>query len=312
MSITFGPVPSRRLGRSLGINNIPPKICTYSCVYCQLGRTHGTTIQRTPMYAPSLIHEEVDARVRMLRTAGEPVEYLTFVPDGEPTMDANLGNEIQRLRDLSIPIAVITNSSLLWQPELREELNGADLVSLKIDTVRHRTWKRINRPHPALFLEHILEGIRLFSKSFHGTIYTETMLVQGVNDTEEEMEGVAEELAVLHPDRAYLSIPIRPPAERWVVPPSEEDVTMAYQIFREKVEEVECLTGMEDPTFLAVGDAEEDLLRITAVHPMREEAVRAFLQRAGGEWSIVEQLLQRGELVEVSYRGQRFFLRAIP
>jgi wyosine [tRNA(Phe)-imidazoG37] synthetase (radical SAM superfamily) len=133
--IAFGPVPSRRLGRSLGINNIPPKICTYSCVYCQVGRTHKLQVERRPFYEPQEVLRDVRAKVEKAREAGEPIEYLTFVPDGEPTLDVHLGQEIELLRPLGLPIAVISNTSLIWRQDVREDLMGADWVSLKVDAV---------------------------------------------------------------------------------------------------------------------------------------------------------------------------------
>ena len=145
--IAFGPVPSRRLGRSLGINNIPPKVCTYSCAYCQLGRTIKMQVDRQPFYNPRKILMSVQDKVEKAREAGEPITYLTFVPDGEPTLDINLGREIELLKPLHLPIAVISNASLVWRPEVAAALAMADWVSLKVDTVDEQAWRRLNRPH---------------------------------------------------------------------------------------------------------------------------------------------------------------------
>ena len=121
--IAFGPIPSRRLGRSLGVNHIPPKVCTYSCVYCQVGRTSSLRIRRCAFYDPARVAEAVRERVAQARSSGEAVDFITFVPDGEPTLDINLGQEIARLRPLGIPIAVITNGSLLWREDVRADLS---------------------------------------------------------------------------------------------------------------------------------------------------------------------------------------------
>ncbi|RJS80313.1 radical SAM protein, partial [Candidatus Bathyarchaeota archaeon] len=130
--IAFGPVPSRRLGKSLGINNIPAKVCTYSCVYCQLGRTKEITLERRAFYDPDRIFRDVRRKVEEARTRGEEIDYLTFVPDGEPTLDLNLGVEIELLRRIEIPIAILTNASLLWRRDVEEDLLKADLVSVKV------------------------------------------------------------------------------------------------------------------------------------------------------------------------------------
>ena len=145
--IAFGPVPSRRLGRSLGINNIPPKVCTFSCVYCQVGRTTKMQVGRSSFYEPEEILRVVQDKVERTRKVGEGIDYLTFVPDGEPTLDINLGREIDLLRPLGIKIGVISNASLIGREDVREELMRADWVSLKIDSTREKVWRRCDRPH---------------------------------------------------------------------------------------------------------------------------------------------------------------------
>ncbi|MBN1135317.1 MAG: radical SAM protein [Anaerolineae bacterium] len=309
--IAFGPVPSRRLGRSLGINNIPPKVCTYSCVYCQLGRTIKMQVDRGAFYEPEEIVDAVRNKVVRAREAGESIDYLTFVPDGEPTLDIHLGKEIELLRPLGLPIAVITNASLIWRQDVREELMGADWVSLKVDAVEKAAWQRINRPHGSLNLSSILESALAFAKEYHGDLVTETMLVVGVNDGERRLKTLGGFLARLQPDRAYLSIPTRPPAESWALPPDEQTVNRAYHILGKKVEQVEYLIGYEGNAFAFTGDAEEDLLSITAVHPMREDAVSDYLARAGAGWAVVQQLVAKGKLVEAKHRGHTFYLRKL-
>ena len=148
--IAFGPVPSRRLGRSLGINNIPPKVCTYSCVYCQVGKTSRMQVDRMPFYDPEKIYMAVRTQVAKARQKGESVDYLTFVPDGEPTLDVNLGNEIELLKSLGLKIAVITNGALAWRKDVKADLAKADWVSYKIDSTSEKIWRRINRPQRTL------------------------------------------------------------------------------------------------------------------------------------------------------------------
>lgn len=309
--LVFGPVPSRRLGRSLGVNNVYPKTCSYSCVYCQLGRTTMLTIERRPFYRPEEVYAQVEARVRELRLRGERVDYITFVPDGEPTLDANLGWEIALLKRLGIPVAVITNASLLWRGDVRRDLMGADYVSVKVDAVSEGLWRRVNRPHPSLRLDLILEGIRLFSREYGGILVSETMLINGVN-YKGELEAIADYLASLERlSKAYIAIPTRPPAEGWVKPASEETVNAAFQVFTEKLGpgRVELLVGFEGTGFTSTGNIEEDLLSITAVHPMRRDAVEDLLKRTGSDWSIVEKLVNEGKLVEVEYRGFKYYMR---
>lgn len=308
----FGPIPSRRLGRSLGINNIPPKVCTYSCVYCQVGRTLNMQIERQAFYGPDELLQDVEKKIDEVRKAGESIDYLTFVPDGEPTLDINLGREIDLLKPFGFKIAVITNASLIWCHEVRNELTKADWVSLKVDAVNEEVWRKVNRPYRALQLSSILDGMIKFASMYHGELATETMLVKGLNDSPEHAEEIADFLARLKPDKAYISIPIRPPAETWVQPPDEEVINVSYQIFNKKIKGVEYLIGEEGNAFAATGNVAEDLLSITAVHPMREEAVREFLARAKADESIVQELLARGLLCETEYENKKFYLRSFP
>ena len=317
--ITFGPVPSRRLGRSLGINNIPYKICTYSCVYCQIGRTLKMQLNRAEFYKPSEIYDAVSRHLEKLTQKGEKVDYMTFVPDGEPTLDKNLGEEIKMLKTHNIPIAVITNGSLIYDSEVRDALNEADFISLKVDAVSEKIWRSIDRPHRKLDLEAILDGMRQFADRFHGKLVTETMLIDLSNSpihaqdnrSEQELEKIADFIAELSPDVAYIAVPTRPPAEEWVAPASEDDIAKAYHIFSSKGLKTEYLIGFEGYEFASTGDIEKDILSITAVHPMREDALAEFLKKNGVEWRIVEQLIEKGMLKAVDYMGHRYYLRVL-
>lgn len=309
--LAFGPVPSRRLGRSLGINNIPPKLCTYACVYCQLQRPSTLQLKRQAFYKPDRILQEVQAKVESARGDGEHVDYLTFVPDGEPTLDINLGREIEMLEPLGIQTAVITNGSLLSRAEVREDLAKADWVSLKVDAASESVWRQINRPHGRLDLDALRDGKLAFARDYGGVLATETMLVHGVNDRGESLKRIADVLERIAPDVAYLAVPTRPPAEDWVQAPSEERINRAYQIISERVAHVEYLIGHEGNTFAYTGDVEDDLLSITAVHPMREDAVDAFLRRADAAWVVVERLLREDQLVRAEYGEHAFYLRRL-
>ena len=307
----FGPVPSRRLGRSLGINNIPPKICTYACVYCQLGRTLKMQVDRQGFYEPEEVVQAVRDKVKKVIELGESIDYLTFVPDGEPTLDQNLGLEIERLKPLGIKIAVITNGSLMWREDVREELAKADWVSLKNDAASEDVWHRINRPHRSLSLSAIQEGMIKFAETYEGQLMTETMLVRGINNSEVHLRQVASIIAHLDPNRAYLAIPTRPPAEPWAQPPDETGINRAYQILSEQVTRVEYLIGYEGNAFAFTGNVEEDLLSITSVHPMREDAVTKFLKRAESDWSVVKHLINQNQLVETQHGDHLFYLRRL-
>jgi wyosine [tRNA(Phe)-imidazoG37] synthetase (radical SAM superfamily) len=310
--IAYGPVPSRRLGHSLGVNNIPPKICSYSCVYCQLGRSLNISAERKEFYPPEEIVRRVEKKLQAARKKGEAVDYLAFVPDGEPTLDINLGREIEALRSLGVKIAVITNASLLDRPDVRADLSRADWVSVKVDAVSEDIWRKVNRPHKSLDLAAILEGIEEFSRTFRGELATETMLIRGINDGEKETEKIAGFLSGLKAAKSYLSIPIRPPAEEWAEPAREEEINRAFQVFAAAGLRTEYLIGYEGNFFAFTGNVEEDLLSITSVHPMREDGLTEFLARAESDRSVVNKLLEENRLLETEYRGKKFYLRRLP
>ena len=229
-------------------------------------------------------------------------------------MDINLGKEISILKQIEIPIAVITNASLIWRNDAKEDLLKANLTSLKVDAVSEDLWRRINRPHKNLKLNGILEGITEFANEFKGTIISETMLIDGIN-YEDEFEKIADFLKHLKRlDKAYIAIPTRPPAEKWIKPAKEETVNAAFQVFSERLglDRVEYLIGYEGNAFAFTGNVEEDLLSITAVHPMRKDAVKEFLMKANADWRLIEELLREGKLVELAYEGNRYYMRKLP
>lgn len=309
--IAFGPVPSRRLGQSLGVNNVTAKACSYTCVYCQVGQTSEKIIEPRPFFTSTQIHEAVTARVEKLIARGLPIDHLTFVPDGEPTLDSGLGESIDRLRDLNIPIAVITNSTLLWRSDVRARLRRADLVSLKVDSVHKDAWRRINLPHHDLSLDSILEGIRKFAAGFKSTLITDTMLVAGINDDTASLIDTADFLAEIAPRTAYIAVPTRPTTVKKVHPTDEAGLIRAHKIFTDRLPSVELLTGHEVGEFAYTGDARSDLLAVTAVHPMREVDVRRLLAKDQAGWALVEDLLAEGVLKSTTYEGERYYLRPV-
>jgi len=308
-SLVYGPVPSRRLGRSLGINNIPAKVCAYACIYCQVGRTTRLEMDRQPFYDPDAIYRAVQKRLASAPQGAASADILTFVPDGEPTLDANLGRAIDLLRPLGVPVGVISNGALLDRDDVRADLAKADWVSLKVDAVWDPVWRKINRPRRELRLTDILAGARAFAEAFSGTLVTETMLLADINDADDHLADLADVVARLKPDAAYLSIPTRPPAETWVRRPDESRLNRAYQMFADRMDRVEYLIGYEGDAFAYSGDVEADILSITAVHPMREGAVRKLLSHAGAGWELVDGLMDRGVLTVAAHQGHRYYLR---
>ncbi len=305
----FGPVPSRRLGRSIGINNIPPKVCSYSCSYCQVGKAIRMQSKRQPFYPPEMLVKEVRQLLQQLQHTDEHLDYLTIVPDGEPTLDSQLGALIAQLKQFDINIAVITNGSLLYLPDVREELSQADYVSVKTDSVVEPVWRKINKPLKQLQLNTILEGISTFAKEYKGTLVTETMLLKDINDNHESLEQTAAYIQTLNPAIAYLGIPTRPTALIDAFPADEGTVNIAYHLFQTKLNRVELLTGYEGNAFSSTGNFEEDILSITAVHPMREDAVVALLNKTMSSVEQLNKLIDKQMLKKVYYQNSTYYVR---
>jgi wyosine [tRNA(Phe)-imidazoG37] synthetase (radical SAM superfamily) len=306
---SFGPIPSRRLGQSLGVNNIPPKYCSYSCTYCQVGRTDHLHINRRSFYKPEDIFEDVRNRIEKILQKEGSIDYLSFVPDGEPTLDIYLGKEIDLLKPLGYRVAVFSNASLVWQENVRTDLLKSDWVSFKIDTTDEETRRSLNRPHKKLSLNAILEGMLIFAAEFKGFLATETMLVKGINDSEKNLRGIANFLEHLQPSAAYISVPIRPTAEPEMYVPEEETIYSACRVLNQSIDRVECLLHSNGNEFGFTGQVEDDLLRTTAVQPMREEEVEALLKKSHARWDIIHRLIARGDLIETVYEGRRFYVR---
>ena len=307
--LVYGPIPSRRLGQSIGINHIPPKTCSYSCTYCQIGRTNHMQIQRQAFYPPEQILREAEEKLRQLAAEHKTADYFSFVPDGEPTLDINLGKTIGLLKPLGVKTAVITNASLLWMDDVKEDLLGADWVSVSIDAADEATWRRIDRPHRGLNHAEVLRGIRDFAAVFRGTLVTETMLAEGVNTAQACVEGIVEQIAAVKPAKAYLLVPTRPPAETGVTRASAESLRRAVATVRGvSGADVECITGNEqEEGFFFTENIADDILSIASVHPIREDIIDTLLTKRHADRSVLTGLLQAGRLLPFTYEGKRFY-----
>jgi len=307
--IAFGPIPSRRLGLSLGINNIVSnKVCSYSCVYCQIGVTLKKLATRQVFYEPEKLVENVGDHLEKLDNTHKP-DYLTFVANGEPTIDINLGKEIRLLKKFDIPIAVITNSSLIHLDEVRSDLMEADWISVKVDAVDEAIWRKINRPPVEMALNKILDGLQLFAANYQGKLHTETMLTKGYNDSTKVLKQSASFIALLKPQKAYLSIPTRPPALKEIKAVSEEKLTEVWRIFQKVGLKSELLTGFEGTNAGFTGNAFEDILNITAVHPLRDDTVVRLLKENRTDFSVVNSLVAQGLIKGVKHEGKIYYIR---
>lgn len=306
MKYIFGPVPSRRLGQSLGIDPIPLKTCNWNCVYCQLGRTVPLTNQRKE-YIPC---DEILAQVKAALAAHHPeeIDWVTFVGSGEPTLHSGLGDLIRNVKSLTDkPIAVITNGALIYRPEVRRELSAADAVLPSLDAGTHQLYRKINRPWPELTFERQMEGLSTFRQEYTGKLWVEVMLIKGLNDTEEALQEIATALAAVKPDLVHLGLPTRPPAEAWVQPPDEGGLLRARAILGESASVVHPAAGSFDLS--GYDNLADAVIGIITRHPMRENELIRTLER----WSpselgnVLKELIDSGQAQVITRYGVRFW-----
>ncbi len=302
----FGPVPSRRLGQSLGIDPIPLKTCNWNCIYCQLGRTRPLTNDRRNFFKKEVILSQVKEALDK-HTPGD-IDWITFVGSGETTLQSGLGDMIRGIKAFTdIPVAVITNGSLLFMPEVRQELIAADAVLPSLDAGNATLYRRINRPHPALSFERLTDGLMAFRKIYQGKYWIEVMLIQGLNDDESSLKELADWLEKINPDEVHILQPTRPPAETWVKPPDQEGLLRAHAILGKVAKIILPAEGSFDLS----GDENlvESIMGIITRHPMKVSE----LQEALSKWPSADvreslnQLAESGRAQIVVRQGIRFW-----
>lgn len=306
MKYVFGPVPSRRLGQSLGIDTIPSKTCNWNCVYCQLGRTVPLTNERRE-YLP---RDEILDDVRQALSTHRPqdIDWLTFVGSGEPTLHSGIGWLIRQVKTLTDkPVAVITNGALLYLPEVRDELSAADAVLPSLDAGEPGLYRTINRPHSQTTYDRLLQGLVEFRRGYKGKLWVEVMLVRGLNDTQPALSAIAAALQQIGPDAVHINLPTRPPVETWVEPPDEEGLMRAVATLGAGAQVVHPAEGTFDLS--GCQDVSDALLAILTRHPMREEELMRTLDRwAPGRISeALSKLLADGAAQVVERYGSRFW-----
>jgi len=263
---------------------------------------------RKSYFDPRVIYSEVQRHLEKLTDEDKP-DYLTFVANGEPTLDQNLGESIERLKQFNIPIAVITNASLLKYESVRKDLYQADWVSLKVDANNDTIWEAMNWPMSWLNFEEHIHGMLQFAASYRGKLATETMLVEGVNDSPEIMEQTSKLVAEINPGTAYISIPTRPPAISSVEAPDEPVIIEAFQIFSEKGINTELILGFEGTNTGYTGNAIEDIINICTVHPMREDTLQELLRKNCADHTIIDILVKGNYIKRVLYQSEIFYIR---
>lgn len=309
MKYVFGPVPSRRLGQSLGIDTIPLKTCNWNCVYCQLGRSMPLTNERREYVPMEELLLEAEQALKSHKDGG--IDWVTFVGSGEPTLHSKLGEMIRRVKSITqLPVAVITNGSLLYLPKVREELSAADAVLPTLDAGTVELYRKINRPHPQVTFARLMDGLIKFREEFRGKLWVEVMLVRGLNDSEQALCEIAATLETIHPDEIHINLPTRPPVETWVEPPDEEGLLRAMSILGEVARVAHPAEGHFD--LGGYDNVVDAVIGIITRHPMREDELRNALSR----WpsvevdSILRELEQSGKAQLLERYGRKFWSSA--
>ncbi len=267
----YGPVPSRRMGLSLGISPITNNSCNYSCIYCQLGRTKNMTDKLQEFVKID------DVMAEFKKTLEENIKFdvVTIVGEGEPTLYSKLGELIDEIKALTDkPLAVITNGSLLMNESVSDALKKADIVLPSVDAGNKETFKKINRPHKRIKFNDVIEGLRKFSNEYKGQHWIETMIVKDVNDSEEEILSIKSILDTIKYEKVYVNTPVRPPAEGFVEEPDQKSLQRAIEI----------LNGISIAQLVSSGfysDIKDDYVAIKSIisrHPMNNFEIKSFLE----------------------------------
>ncbi|MDP2982519.1 MAG: radical SAM protein [Candidatus Latescibacter sp.] len=302
MKYIFGPVPSRRLGISLGIDIIPFKTCTLSCIYCQIGNTPQTTLERKEYTPVSGVLAEISG---FLAHHPRP-DWITFSGSGEPTLHSGLGRLIRGVKAITnIPTCVITNGTLFFDPAVRRDVLEADAVMPSLDSAREETFRVICQNHPGLHVSEIIRGLADFRREYHGKIWLEIMLVDGMNDTPEDLSALRDAVQLIQPDAIHLNTVVRPPADRAAKSLSPERMEEIRKFFGEKAEVIASFTKEKSAE---TGKTQEDILEYIKRRPGSAEDLSAAL---GIEKEEVEKMLEelkaRGEVREVEHWGKKWW-----
>ncbi|MFH0855983.1 MAG: radical SAM protein [Candidatus Omnitrophota bacterium] len=231
MQYLYGPVKSRRLGVSLGVSLTPYKTCDFDCIYCQLGRTNNLTTGIKEYIKVAQVIDEFKTWLENNNDTAKSLEYITLSGSGEPTLNAGFGEVISGIRKLTpIKIAVLTNASLLSEPEVRRQMHQADLIVPSLDAVTQELFIKVDRPHPSIRIENIINGLVALRKEFRGKIWLEVMLVKGVNDDIRHIRKLKEAVDRINPDKIHLNSPVRTTAEEGIFPVSKSKLRKIKEI----------------------------------------------------------------------------------
>ncbi|MHA1568752.1 MAG: radical SAM protein [Alphaproteobacteria bacterium] len=303
--VIFGPVPSRRLGMSLGVDVIPMKVCSYDCVYCELGKTTQHTMERKTYTSPETVIRAMEAYFAENR--GARLDYVTFSGSGEPTLNAEIGRFIRRAKQLTdTPVAVLTNGSLFYDPEVRRDLMLADLVVPSLDAVKQDVFVKVNQPAPGLMVSDIVSGIQQFCRDFSGETWLEILFVEGINDRPDHVRQLAEATRWIAPTKIQLTTVVRPPGFGHAPPVGVEKLHEMASLFTGNVEVVAELERRESGAYQE--EKGDEIIAMLKIRPMTVEDLSSSTGMHRNEViKYLDQLRREHSVQETAFSGKTYF-----
>ena len=300
----YGPVPSRRLGRSLGIDLVPYKYCTYDCIYCQLGKTTKKTVLRDQYASPASILEELKS---FLNKEDNPIDFISLSGSGEPTLNSGIKEVIEGIKKITkIPIAVITNGSLLYLEEVRNDLLLADFVLPSMDAVSIDVFNKINKPHEGLSIYEIIDGLIEFRKIFKGQIWLEILFCKGVNDGETEIKGMIEVTKKINPDKIHLNTVVRPPSEKWALALNHEEMEKIRILFGDKASIISDFD--RHPSEISDPEIAKEILKILERRPLSLRDISKLMGISKDTLKkVIEPMAVEGKVKERFFGNEIFY-----
>jgi len=302
MRYVYGPVPSRRLGFSLGVDIVPYKICSLDCIYCQLGRTTRKEIVRKSYARKDDILREIGESVNR----GKEIDFITFSGSGEPTLNSEIGILIEDIKKItSIPIAVLTNGTLLFMDDVQKNLMKANIVLPSLDAASFEIFKKINRPHRALKIDLIIDGLKRFREFYRGQIWLEIMLVKGFNDDSQELSRIKKALSYIKPNRIHLNTVIRPPSEMYAGPLNPDEMISIKNFFGEGCE---IIAEFHRKGSGGNRDMKDKILDMTKRRPITiADISNAFGLSEENVKKMIQKMNKEGLIREIRYKEKRYY-----
>ncbi len=298
----FGPVPSRRLGLSLGIDLVPMKTCTYDCIYCQVGRTTRKTIECKEFFPVQEILKELKKRLSSVSP-----DVITFSGSGEPTLYSKIDELIAGARDITDKkIVLLTNGSLLWKEDVRKRVLDADIIIPTITTTSENIFRRIHRPHPELNVSQVIDGLIRLRDEYNGAIYLELFLVAGINDNKKELLAIKEIIGKISPDKIQINTVVRPPSDKKACAVNEQRLKEIQDLLGDRAEII-----ANKPRILSETPQEDKIRHILGMirrRPVREiDICNALGIDADEVQSIIKGLLIKGMILRYEYLGETYY-----